>query len=316
MTACMMPSLSRATEFSAPPRDYARPAGDTQSVRQRAPCAAVKRRHFRIYLPGMQEPVHDAGSASVFECLRGTRPIVVAGHSHVVALTGRLQSANLEMTGIDGFRGLYYHNGPWPRDAAYWQALARAPAHATIVLFWCGNEHNAFFLIRPEPLFDFVPAGAAESAIDERAVLVPESLVRAKLSPFTEELRAYLKFMTAATKARLVVAGSPPPKGDNAELKRLILSEWYYRDQAERLGIDLAEARMTPRPIRLKLWRVTQDLMAEAALSQGCDFFPVPEAAFNEDGFLRRKLWADDATHANAQYGRIMLEALANRFGS
>jgi hypothetical protein len=114
------------------------------------------------------------------------------------------------------------------------------------------------------------------------------------------------------TKARLVVAGSPPPKGDEAELIRLVQSEWYYRDQASRLGLRLEDVGITPGPIRLKLWRVTQDLMAEAARRHGCDFFSVPDEAIDESGFLKRELWAEDATHANAIYGRIMLDALAN----
>jgi hypothetical protein len=264
----------------------------------------------------MQEAFSEVERTAVLGLLLGRRKIVLAGHSHVVALTGRLQSENLQLLPIAGYEEVYFHCGSWPRDLIYWQTLKWAPLGTTIVIFWCGNEHAAHFLFRPEPLFDFVPAGAPESVVDGQAVLLPESLVQAKLGRLPDELAAYLKSLTSATKARLVVAGSPPPKGDEAELKRLVQSEWYYHDQASRLGLRLEDVRLTPGPIRLKLWRVTQDLIAEAARRHGCEFFPVPEAAIDEGGFLKRELWAEDATHANAAYGRIMLDALARRFRS
>jgi hypothetical protein len=264
----------------------------------------------------MQEALAEAERTVVLGLLLGRRKIVLAGHSHVVALTNRLQSENLQLLPIAGYEEVYFLCGCWPREGAYWDALKWASPSATIVFFWCGNEHVAHFLFRPEPLFDFVPAGAPESVIDEEAILVPESLIRAKLSSFPKQLASYLRWLRPETKARLVVAGSPLPKGDEAELKRLVQSEWYFRDQASRHGLRLEDVRITPAPIRLKLWRVTQDLMAEAAGRHGCEFFPVPDAAMDEGGFLRRELWAEDASHANAAYGKIMLDALASRFGS
>jgi hypothetical protein len=96
----------------------------------------------------------------------------------------------------------------------------------------------------------------------------------------------------------------------------LLLQDWYYRDQASLLGLDLVESRIAPGPLRLKLWRVTQELMAEAADQYGCEFFSAPESAIDAGGFLKRELWAEDATHGNAQYGRLVLDALARRYGS
>ena len=39
-------------------------------------------------------------------------------------------------------------------------------------------------------------------------------------------------------------------------------------------------------------------------------FVPAPAAAFNEDGFLARKYYFDDATHANAAYGALVVEQI------
>jgi hypothetical protein len=264
----------------------------------------------------MSESITDANSAAVLGLLRSAHKIILAGHSHIVALTGRLKSETLELRPIPGFERIVFYCGPWPRDPDYWLTLRWALPSATIVIFWCGNEHNAHFLLRPEPLFDFVASATPEEAVDDAVQLLPESLVRARLSAFHGELASYLTFLKSATKARVALAGSPPPKGDEARLKQLLLKDWYYRNQAAELGVGVEEMQIAPAPLRRKLWHLAQELMAEAAERHGCSFVPAPAAAFDEEGYLKQELWAEDATHGNALYGRLMLEALSVWFGS
>ena len=161
----------------------------------------------------MVESVPEAGSAAVFDLLLAKRKIILAGHSHVVALTGHLLSENLQLLPVAGYEGICFHCGPWPRDRAYWLTLRWALPSATIVIFWYGNEHNAHFLLRPEPLLDFVPASAPESAIDDGAVLVPESLVRARLNGAHAELAAYLDYFNFGNKSPRRPGGITPTEG-------------------------------------------------------------------------------------------------------
>jgi hypothetical protein len=250
--------------------------------------------------------------SSPFEALQSNNSVVIAGHSHVVALTGRLLCPEFEVRKIDGSEHFYDFCGPWLRTQKYWDTLLTAPANTTVVLFWCGNEHHSAFLFRPTPLFDFVPANGFDYTLNQTAVIVPEALVRAKLGLNIGGLDWLLKTAKAHSSAKFVVAGTPPPKGDLMELRKLMKAEWFFTEQAKQLAVSLDDVELTPVEIQLKLWNVVQSLLRETAQAHDCEFIPVPDAAFNETGYLRRDMWAD-ATHANAVYGKMMLAHLAER---
>ena len=240
--------------------------------------------------------------------------IIIAGDSHTVALLGHREIEEdfclLPVEGQSGILGLY---GSWPRNAKYWNALARyAPGRVTVVV-WRGNDHNACFLIEQSPVFDFVCRRSASMRLEEDAVIIPEAIVRAKFRPSVAPLHDVLSDLTEQPGCRIVVAGTPPPKGDDDELRSLLRKEAYYCEVAEQLGIALEEARLTPPIIRLKLWQVLQDLYQEQAEQDGVKFLPVPDITRDDVGFLKKEFWAPDATHANAAYGRVMLDHLAHQ---
>jgi hypothetical protein len=206
--------------------------------------------------------------------------------------------------------GLY---GSWPRNVNYWKALARYAPGRVIVVLWRGNDHNACFLIEQPPVFDFVSRGSPSMRLEEDAVIIPEALVRAKFHPFVAPLHDVLSDLTSQPNCRVVVAGTPPPKGDDEELRRLLQWELYYSQVAEYLGIALEKVKLTPPTIRLKLWQVLQELYQEQAQQDGVEFLPVPDIVRDDAGFLKKEFWAPDATHANAAYGQVMLDHFAQQ---
>jgi hypothetical protein len=40
-------------------------------------------------------------------------------------------------------------------------------------------------------------------------------------------------------------------------------------------------------------------------------FVPPPQAAFDDQGFLREDLYQNDATHANSRYGTLIVEQIS-----
>jgi hypothetical protein len=82
---------------------------------------------------------------------------------------------------------------------------------------------------------------------------------------------------------------------------------------AQRRGIDLGTVDITPPRILLKMWRVIQDLLEEAASDGRATFVPVAPETMDSAGFLAGEFWGftgkeGDITHANSKYGRLMLE--------
>jgi hypothetical protein len=241
---------------------------------------------------------------------------ILAGHSHVNALChhcpGRRDpSQDFEVLPA-GFNGAIFGLYGDYSDPRYWDALCEAaPGHA-IILQWAGNEHNSLFLIEQSPTFDFVLSADPSFAIDPAAVLIPETLIRARLEQVNDPayLVGLLARLRSRTGGRLFVAGSPPPKGDDEQLRGLLFAEPIFRQLAEKDGTSRDQIRLTSPLVRLKLWHVLQNLYREQAERSGAEFIPVPEAVKDPQGFLRRDLWHDDATHANPTYGAIMLAYL------
>ena len=89
-------------------------------------------------------------------------------------------------------------------------------------------------------------------------------------------------------------------------MKELLPQEPHFVEWAKQMG-GVESAAITDPYVRLKLWHVLQDLIAEAATRHGACFIPVPDGLKDKEGFLKPEHWANDVTHANEVYGEIML---------
>jgi hypothetical protein len=105
----------------------------------------------------------------------------------------------------------------------------------------------------------------------------------------------------------VTLVGTPPPKKDNEALRKLLEKEPYFCDWAAQLGQSIDEIKITEPHVRLKLWFLLQDMIAEIGRRHGARFIPVPSELQDEDGFLLEQYWHPDVTHANAAYGAIVL---------
>lgn len=242
--------------------------------------------------------------------------LIVAGDSHVFSLgtphTPGLTEAVLVPMANDRIE-MFAVDGPCPRNLAYWQEVVRFVEGRAAAISWCGNQHQQFFLFAPSPLFDFVLASRPDLPLDESADLVPESMVREKFWPTVAILSAMIGEIAKNSASRAIVLGTPPPKGDDEKVRGFLAAEPGLVALAAKRGCSVDEVPLTPPLIRLKLWTVIQELMADIAREHGASFLPAPAEAQDETGFLRPEFWVADATHANLLYGQILLDQLLER---
>lgn len=67
---------------------------------------------------------------------------------------------------------------------------------------------------------------------------------------------------------------------------------------------------------RLAFWKAEADVAAAYLADVGIEACPVPEGTMDEDGFLKEPYHANDAQHANAAYGALLLEQFRTRLGA
>ena len=237
---------------------------------------------------------------------------IIAGNSHMFCMgapygyDGPIALEPIHVDGHDGFFLMQSWHGD--RTPEYWDAaIAHARQHHLIFVVG-GNQHFADFVLQPQTLFDVidprVPGGP-----EPGAVLVPQAMVRAFFSPGLANLRLNLARIREAGGLRPLVVSTPPPRSDFTAFADHIRASPFFADVARRRGVELDDIRLTAAPIMLKLWNVTQDLLAEAAAEGGAVYVPVPPSLRDEAGYLAPACHgpAFDFTHANATFGAAML---------
>lgn len=241
--------------------------------------------------------------------------LVLAGHSHAIALgvppsNGVASATVIPVANSAG--NILAVAGSWPRDDNYWSKLVATSVDAHPAIVWDGNQHQAYFLFAPSPMFDFILGSNPEYEIDPSARLVPEAYLRAFFAPSLEPLGTLLARIADEGGRQPLVIGTPPPKSDSDTIRQLLEKEPHFVALAEANNVKLADAQLTPPPMMRKLWALVQDMTREVAEKNGAVFVPVPAAACTVDGYLRHEHWSGDVTHANAAYGAAMVaEAVA-----
>ena len=241
--------------------------------------------------------------------------LILAGDSHLAAIVGgQIFSGPLEVIG--GPRGdgtLFLAGGQWPRDMAYWDTLADLGMGADVGIIWGGNEHNVCYFFEAETPFDFLSAHVR--IMNPSAQIMSRAAIRHRFQQLSfNDLDSALKRLTTGGLNRIALIGTPPPKGDNEALRALLKTEEFFVSKAALLGQSVETIPITDPYVRLKLWYLLQDMLAEAARIRGVMFIPVPKEVQDPDGFLKREFWASDVSHANEAYGNVIYETVVRAF--
>lgn len=231
---------------------------------------------------------------------------LVIGLSHSAAIAEALENT----AGGQGvtIKRLESRNRPYERDTISieqaLEAVARLPDRTVVFLAMLGTCHNLLGLLRSGPDFDFLvgPGDAPDPRAQER---IPHRAIAAAFEEYLETGRPIEK-IRAASRVPVVLLSAPPPK----ESSRFMLDYLLRRAKREKYGRSVERAGVERPDSRLKMWSLESRVTARWAQERDIKFLSAPERCFNSEGFLARKYYANDATHANAAYGALVLEQI------
>jgi hypothetical protein len=192
---------------------------------------------------------------------------------------------------------------PRLHPALHADVLAANARADVVVLAIGGTAHCVFGLLEQPQPFDFVLDGDTPPAAGRDCVplaLVRESLAATSLYTHQRLLRQHLVALLARPLAQLE---SPAPPADSAHIHR---HPGKYRDLIDERGV-------APPALRHKLWRLHSAMVADECRALGIGYVPVPPCTLDAAGFLAPQALAQDPTHANAWYGRAVVEQLLRR---
>lgn len=163
-----------------------------------------------------------------------------------------------------------------------------------------GEEYFNLGLAGVDDPFDFVLPQRPDLAPVPGRALIPLDIVRDQLD---RQLARTLLTLTAirrlCPRLQVVRIPSPPPASSED------VAAWAAtRDKPER-------AHQVPTSVRLKLWWLYDQRLAQFSTGLGIDSLPVPERALHRLGTLRAE-YLQDGIHGNARYGALVCAQMAD----
>jgi len=165
-----------------------------------------------------------------------------------------------------------------------------------------GNQHAVFSTVQHPVAFDFLEP-VAESMVEPGVEIIPYRVISKLFGAGLQrgDMQA-IEAIRRATSARVVHIIPPPPKADSDFISR------FHETVFAREGIDAQG--VSPPSLRMKFWNLQTRLLQKLCKNIGVETLMPPHAGVEDGGFLARKYYAKDATHANAQYGELILREI------
>jgi len=164
-----------------------------------------------------------------------------------------------------------------------------------------GNFHNVFGLIE-NPVPFRIGGRVGSYPADKKRFFIPRSMMRAhfeaRLSQrFFPHIQAIKNLYSDAPCAHI---SSPPPIADP---DYLVQHPGVFRPKID-MGI-------TPKELRIELYRLHTECYQRYCNSIGVDFIYPPAIAVDRDGAMKKEYFNNDPTHGNINYGRLCLNQIA-----
>jgi hypothetical protein len=172
--------------------------------------------------------------------------------------------------------------------------------NSIVVLSFLGTLHNVFGLLRKEYGYWIFRTGEEAFDTTQDLQVVPRQIM---FDFFLTKARqnGRIPELVKVASVPVVHLMPPPPKGDDLFIESVINK---YR------GVDVREARVSPAEARLRMWEVECEAISLYCDEIGISLLPPPAQARDSQGFLRLDCYAQDATHANAKYGELVIDQL------
>jgi hypothetical protein len=237
--------------------------------------------------------------------------IVVCGHSHAASI---LEAATLPIvkskseTAIAVCYSTDWTTGP-PGDKEYWEFVTKLSREKNIVIVWNGNQHIANFLFQTNPPFEFIDA--QDELSEEKFQPIPRTMIKEFFETYFLELDEVVPLMANANSITLMSGPAPKPL---AYIKTRIKDEPFFAEVANSLQVDLDSLAISSDLIRLELWKLVSEMLETRAKYLGVGFLPPPDEAVDSHGMLLEKYSGLDVSHANAEYGALLIEKILDYF--
>jgi hypothetical protein len=232
--------------------------------------------------------------------------ILIAGHSHTFAMFMALQQ-NKKFQGAIGLVSHANFDKQIRPDNEYWDFIVEQSRGKNLAISWNGNEHNLHFLIDTKMKFNSLNLN-----LGSKYPFVTLSQIKESFRPTFYELELILSRFP--DRSKICLLGTPPPKSQ-ALLNSKIQDDEFFIEMGEKIGIQKKDIRVSSNELRIFMWKLTQELTEKSAKEFGCKFLPAPVESFERNFLLREIYSVDDLTHANPDYGLLMLEKIAESFG-
>ena len=239
--------------------------------------------------------------------------IVVCGHSHAASILEATNLLDLQARNEPAISVCYsadWAAGP-PGDKEYWDFVAELSVGKHVVIVWNGNQHNANFMFQTQPNFTIL--GVSDNACDKEGVTIPRAMIKDFFKPFFEELKVITPTFYSAASISLMNGPAPKPL---SHIKSCILQDKYFTDIAKSLGVEIDSLVTTSDSLRLELWNILAELLANSAKELGANFLSAPASSRDAFGMLLPEYSASDVTHANSKYGMLLIEELQKLTGT
>ncbi len=195
-------------------------------------------------------------------------------------------------------------------DEEYWDFIVELSGRKHVVIVWKGNQHYANFMFETTPKFTMI--GVTEESDDQEAVLIPRAMIKSYFKPSFEELTKIISSLSNAASITLLNGPAPKPL---FHVQNRISQEPFFIGFAKSLGVEVENLVITSDSLRLELWSVLAELLANYAKTLGTNFIGAPAISRDALGLLSLRYWAPDATHANEKYGMLLIEEIRKLIG-
>lgn len=166
-----------------------------------------------------------------------------------------------------------------------------------------GNQHAVFSTIQHPKHFDFQLNPHDDLHFNSKVEIIPARALRAY---FTAGLKGRdgktLQAFRTATTARVIHLVPPPPKEDNGHILR--------HHETRFVEENIAGLGVSPPSLRLKFWQLQTSILQSMCAELEIEAMLPPAGAVTDRGFLKPEYYAGDATHANAEYGELILQQI------
>ena len=180
--------------------------------------------------------------------------------------------------------------------------IAKTHNVVQIVSLFGGAHHIALTLLDQGQPWDFVSADRPDLAPAPKAKIFSSAYVT---DMFAQVMCVPFDIMAAMRKAFPTLPyaqlEAPRPNGDNAYI--LANLDQYFKN----LVPEGTEPRISPASLRLKSWYLQSEMYRRKCAELGMTYLPSPAQAADAQGYLKPEYYGSDASHANGDYGALII---------